>query len=40
MESHDTSNNIRYAPLLQSKASESIKRSMDKYRFGENEGFY
>lgn len=30
---HEVSSNIRYVPLDQSKASESIARSMNKYRF-------
>ena len=33
---NDVSTNIRYVPLSQSKASESIERSMNKYRFGGN----
>jgi hypothetical protein len=33
---NDVSTNIRYIPLSQSKASESIERSMNKYRFGGN----
>ncbi|CAF3375744.1 unnamed protein product [Rotaria socialis] len=31
----DVTTNFRYTPLSQSKASESIRRSMNKYRFGE-----
>lgn len=30
---HEVSTNIRYIPLEQSKATESIARSMNKYRF-------
>ncbi|CAF5008286.1 unnamed protein product, partial [Rotaria socialis] len=31
----DVTTNFRYTPLSQSKASESTRRSMNKYRFGE-----
>ncbi|CAF1392728.1 unnamed protein product [Rotaria magnacalcarata] len=32
----DVTTNFRYTPLSQSKASDSIRLSMNKYRFGEN----